>query len=69
MKNFNDNIYKRNYYEKIQSRGVCQSKTPEVALAVDHYLMFRWPDGCNKNASIEFAGLESDLGKEKNLVV
>ena len=35
-----------------------ERRLPELAIASDHYLMFRCPDGCDLNASIEFVRIE-----------
>jgi len=34
-------------------------RLPEIAIALTDNLMFRCPDGCNQNASIQFVRLES----------
>jgi len=40
-------------------RGECANhRLPEIAMASDHYIMFRCPDGCDQNASIQSAGME-----------
>ena len=50
-------------------RGECaQGRVPEVAVASDHYLMFRCPDGCNKNTSIEFVDLEEIPGNGEDYI-
>ena len=43
--------------------GDCaERRLPEIAIASDHFLMFRCPDGCNQNSSIQFVSLEDYSG-------
>ena len=46
----------------------CANRTlPQIAMASDHYLMFRCPEMCDQNASIEFVSLE-DTGKGEGVL-
>jgi len=38
--------------------GCADYRLPEIAMASNHYIMFRCPDGCDQNASIQYVGLE-----------
>ena len=38
--------------------GCADYRLPDIAMASDHYIMFRCPDGCDQNASIQFVGIE-----------
>lgn len=45
--------------KKHRVKNCAKRRLPEVAMASAHYLMFRCPDGCDQNASIEFVDLEN----------
>ena len=50
--------------------GECaEHRLPEIAMASDHHIMFRCPDGCDQNASIQFVGLEGywEEGEEEGV--
>ena len=41
-----------------ERRDCADYRLPEIAMASDHYIMFRCPNGCDQNASIQYVGLE-----------
>lgn len=41
-----------------ESSDCADYRLPEIAMVSDHYIMFRCPDGCDQNASIQYVGLE-----------